>query len=336
MGTYRNVIDRKSEENRTVLLSQIFRLTTKERTMYKTYSCFLVFLLICILICGCNTKMDHIPMNNDSSVTATSPSEFTEKQHQKLLANILTEGRIDASVGDQVSFPALSLNDVVVTNKEKFSSAGDDGQDLYVYLLGDYRYSIPDFYDGYIAVEQENAIVFYDLLNESLDDELYLCDLDADGNDEIIVHQVVDEFGGGGQHLSRVFKIKENNIHEIFSSDSYHTGFHCGVLEAKNLEIVNTITGYSTTISIADQYSEDQFDNTGRLKYDIEMICDGFLRFAPKDIDEDGIFEIECLQLCYLDWLPGYAKSVLKYNNEEQQFEVIQAEYFLEFSNRTE
>ena len=302
--------------------------------MKKLCSYIFVISLLCVILYGCNTEIDDVPMNNDYPVTTILPSEYTEKQHQKLLANILTEGRIDASVGDQVSFPALSLNDLVVTNKEKFSSAGDNGQDLYVYLLGDYRYSIPDFYDGYIAVEQENAIVFYDLLNESLDDELYLCDLDADGNDEIIVHQVVDEFGGGGQHLSRVFKIKENNIHEIFSSDSYHTGFHCGVLEAKNLEIVNTITGYSTTISIADQYSEDQFDNTGRLKYDIEMICDGFLRFAPKDIDEDGIFEIECLQLYYLNWhrdFAGYAKSILKFNNEDQQFEVIQAEFSSEF-----
>ena len=64
------------------------------------------------------------------------------------------------------------------------------------------------------------------------------------------------------------------------------------------------------------------------------MICDGFVKFIPKDVDEDGIFEIECLQLYYLNWhrdFAGYAKSILKFNNEEQQFDVIQAEFSSEF-----
>lgn len=57
---------------------------------------------------------------------------------------------------------------------------------------------------------------------------------------------------------------------------------------------------------------------------------DPFYVFEPKDVDSDGISEIICKQYTYYSMHADYAGtacSVLKFNNQAQAFEVIDAWY---------
>ena len=76
-------------------------------------------------------------------------------------------------------------------------------------------------------------------------------------------------------------------------------------------------------------YPKECFDEAGILTEKIE-IYSSFLKFAPKDFDGDGFFEIECIQVLYFDWhrnFAGYARVVMKFNKETQQFDVVQSKY---------
>lgn len=166
--------------------------------------------------------------------------------------------------------------------------------------------------------------------------QLHLCDVDGDGLDEIVVHQQIDAFGGAGQYLSRILKVDGEEICEIFNSGTsssdgmFDTGFESEFLNGYKLKITNRHVNYSITIAISDRYADDFFDENGKGKRDISILCDSFMEFTPKDIDGDGVFEIECLQYVSLDGHAdgiGYAKSALKLNTETQKFEVIQAEF---------
>ena len=287
-----------------------------------------LILCICIILSGCANEND-VPIQSDDSNTYTQAEKQKKSPHQPLQTNVLAQTSLGASKGELISLPAVGLNNVVVVAKEYSISANKVENNHAIYLLGDYRYQHNSLHDGYIALELGDRIIFYDLGNRSLEDKIFLCDLDADGKDEIILHQVFDNFGSVGQYISRVFRI-EDNIVEITCVEADNTGYRCEAMANHQFRVFNEFTANSDIFDISDVYPAEFFDETGKLTKEIEIFYSSFLKFEPKDIDGDGLFEIECTQVLYFDYhrnFVGYARTVIKLNKETQQFDIVQTKY---------
>lgn len=227
--------------------------------------------------------------------------------------------------------------------KDGYIVDGSDGElvPCRVYLLSIYdeeKYGKNSgYHDSFLAVETESKVVFKNLSEKlgSYFDNLYVCDVDGDNTGEIIVQQVVDMFGGAGQYVSRIYKVEESEIKEIFCSPTdrlFDTGFKSEAKDGFKLEITNTFTKSKTVLDFSKdrEYEGVYFDQNGIVIKEAGILCDSFNKFEPIDTDLDGVFEIECLQYvslyCHADYI-GDARTVLKYNSDSQKIEIIEADF---------
>lgn len=208
-----------------------------------------------------------------------------------------------------------------------------------VYLLCDYeRYGGGIFHDLFLAVEADTKVIFKDLTYNTIpgaySENLYLNDVDGDSVEEIILHQCVGMSGGAGSYLARVFKIENDEIKEIFCSNSkdnsskyWDTGFSGHPEDDFTFVISNRFTGYTAKYSFGTD-RPDRHDEDGKAVSKREITVDSFNLFLPKDIDSDGVCEIYCRQYTsdwgHADYI-GDAISILKFNTEKQEFEVVEA-----------
>lgn len=299
----------------------------------KIIKCLLSILLI-LSLSACAAVKNSIQEPNNSESTEinlesmTTNSENTKNNdHQILTSKTMLEHFPMLDEGSITDLPEVGLQDVVVKRKV-------DGFSLSAYILSDYRYGKSEPHDSYLAVEMDfERILFFDFENKSFDDFLYLNDVDGDGFDEIIIQQHVDMAGGAGQFSSYIFKVENDEIREIFNSSTcnlFDTGFVSEFLDGYKLKVSNTITGYSSTIDISNKYIDEYFDENGKGATGDFILCDSFFEFIPEDVDDDGIFEIICLQYTSLNSHPDYigdAKSILKFNSYIQKFEVIESDF---------
>lgn len=207
-----------------------------------------------------------------------------------------------------------------------------------VYLLYDYaEYGDNVYHKTYLAIEMNSELLLKDLETGSYGDTSYVCDVDGDNIDEIIVQQTVGMSGGSGQYMSRIFKVIDDEIVEIFSSNNnnqFDTGFSSDLKNNFKMEIKNTFTGYTAILDFTtnEQYASAYFDKSGKVKCNDSIWCDSFRKFIPEDVDNDGIFELVCLQYVSLGGHSNYigdVKSYLKYNVQTNKFEIIQSEFIL-------
>jgi len=183
---------------------------------------------------------------------------------------------------------------------------------------------------------------------------MYIHDVDGDGQEEVIIHQDVDMFGGFGQYRTMVYKITDSGLKEIFKSPNkegfFDTGFRSRFLDGNNFQISNIYTGYSEIFDFVYYDSKEVYWDEKGQPYSRDdlgawddwdgswLMVDSFYYFNPVDVDNDGIFELVCEQYTSLrghsDYV-GDAKSVLKYNTETQVFEVVFAEFELYYKYDT-
>ena len=169
------------------------------------------------------------------------------------------------------------------------------------------------------------------------DEKLYLADLDGDGVCEIILHEDCGGNGGYGSYRSRVFKVENNALNEIFEVAPYEdmdTGFYWEIAEPFAFLIRNRYTDLSLKLE-ADQYRKDYyFDGKGKLTADFSaypLNVDNFYKFYPKDVDGDGIYELCTSQytwdIAHVDGV-GEAKCVIKYDSSSKSFRVVQTDFY--------
>lgn len=207
-----------------------------------------------------------------------------------------------------------------------------------VYLLRDFeRYGNAVFHDLFLAVEADTKVIFKDLTYNTIpgaySENLYLNDIDGDSIEEIILHQCVGMSGGAGSYIARVFKIENDEIKEIFCSSNndakkyWNTGFSGHPEDNYTFIIANNNTGYCEEYKVSTN-RPDRHDESGNAVSHREIMVDSFNLFLPKDIDSDGICEIYCRQYTsdwgHADYI-GDAISILKFNAEKQEFEVVDA-----------
>lgn len=296
----------------------------------------LVFLLI-FSFCSCGIKTEN-------SKDAPNENEYTRQYLSKNVISVFNSENRDWMT---VDLPEAGLSNLTICCAENGSfnhSSESTSQKNMVYILCDYTVSDNMYHIPYLIVELNDEVLIKDLTeaneyNGSYDDSLFVADVDGDKIDEIVIQQTVGMSGGSGSYFSRIFKVNGDNIEEIFTSISkdsdnswsvWDTGFTSEFLNGRKLKITNKFTGYSATVDISQRYSADFFDMNGKGKTELSIFCDSFREFVPKDVDNDGIYELDCLQYVSLadhtDYI-GDARSILKYNAKLQTFEVVQSEF---------
>lgn len=289
----------------------------------KFFSAVMCLLFVCS---GCTIQAedDLSSMKLENSSEKTSCQLLTEPldsgENTWLLEELSKTGIESVTVNEQKNIALCT------TTEQHFAP---------VYLLYDYdEYGDNVYHKSYLAIEMNSELLLKELENGSYGDALYVCDIDGDSIDEIIVQQTIGMSGGAGQYMSHIYKV-DNEITEIFSSGStnqFDTGFSSRLKDNFKLEIKNIFTGYITDLDFSnnEQYASAYFDENGKPRSNESIWCDSFREFIPEDVDNDGIFELVCLQYislgCHSNYI-GDIKSCLKYNVRTNEFETIRAEF---------
>lgn len=317
--------------------------------MKKTAVYILVTALLLLCLTACKRADQTDPSNGEPD-----PGDEYYREHQTLTD---TEFDFDANSMLRINLLKAGLENVFIRDISPSTALMPDPDDSTtfsygtVYLLADDRYGGGmSTSDLYLAVVCDGKMTVKDLAkwedNFSYFNEMTLCDLDRDGDKEIVLQQCVSMTGGAGGYLSRVFNFVNGKIVEIFSSTDednnlYDTGFSATVLPENKLKIENRFTGYEESFGpytrTAEYFSTWWYDENGDPK-SIDLGVDSFFEFIPKDVDGDGFAEIECRQYTslagHLDYV-GTAVSVLQYNADTKQFELIDAHFEPENGDHT-
>ena len=293
----------------------------------------LIGIILCLLLSGCNLMSKISAYAMDSTIEQSSP----QKNGETLTAEQFIHTPLNVEIGTHITLKDIGLVNVEVIEKKAVNIVNG----RYAYLLRDYMPESTDFYNVYLVVETENTVLFQSFETGNLESTMYVCDIDGDGKDNIIVQRLVDEFGGAGTFCSHVFALEQDQIISIFNSDLYFnteetspwdTGYSSEFISDRMIRISNRITGYQEDFDISSYYRREFFDNNGVCTLPHQITCDSFMQFFPEDIDDDSISEIVCLQYVSLgghaDGI-GYAKSVLKYDTQAQHFAIVVAEFIL-------
>lgn len=307
----------------------------------------LLALTFVIVFFGCEKAETHTETSTDTTAevqgtteAASDPRNENYRDHQELSA---TEAEFDVNNALRFDIPEVGLKNVFIQDFCNWSVL-DPSTDGRVYLLSDDRYG-----GGYmpcdhylLIVTDRRKMIVKDLSawedQASYFGDMHLCDLDGDGDDEIVLQQGIGLTGGAGQYLSRVFDYSGGEIVEIFTSEGdesryFDTGYTATIQKGRKLRIDNSFTGFSMTLQYSDEndefFNEWWYDENGEPKERYLMV-DGFYKFIPKDEDGDGVYEIHCYQYTSLIGHSngiGTAISVLKYNNDSGKFEVVEADF---------
>lgn len=165
----------------------------------------------------------------------------------------------------------------------------------------------------------------------SYNDTLYVCDIDGDKTDEIIIQSCIGISGGAGQYISHIYKISDEKIIEIFKSsqqNEFDTGFGIQFNDRYIVTVSNRFTGYEINIDYSHdkKYSGIYYDENGKVMQQGNLTVDNFCAFAPTDVDNDNVYEIEVLQYAsvygHSDYI-GMCSSLLKYDSLTQNLKVI-------------
>jgi len=297
-----------------------------------------------------NTVEDKTIVEMVATENDTVPIEIDAKSNNSYLSDYLNAENVEwlSSNGFEIDPDHFLLIDT------QTSSSWDDLLEetihntvyLFFYDYTDFTHSS---WNSFLLVESETTSGIKQL-PQMLDYcifgmTMYIHDVDGDKQEEIIIHQDVDMFGGAGQYRTMVYKIADYELKEIFKSPSYEglfdTGFRSSFLDGHNFQISNIYTGYSEVFDFINYDSKESFWDENGLprswddwdEWDGSWLCvDSFYSFCPIDVDNDGVFEFECVQYSYLNSHADYigdAKSVIKYNAETSAFDVVFAEFEL-------
>lgn len=298
--------------------------------------CILSIFLCTLFLFGCqNQRVEQPNENYESAIekdTICLINDFSNNLWDIIHLTTKLESVYDADQEQPFDLPEAGLENVIV------SQVIAENPDILYYLLScQAQEQAP--YNAYLAVETAESTYLYDLKIACYDQSMYVCDVDGDTTDEIIIQQIVGLTGGAGQYLSRIFKFESDSLQEIFNSDTslpagkdnqFDTGYDSVFLPNYQLKITNRYADCNVIIDISGRYISEIFDENGKCTENESVWCDSFFTFAPKDIDQDGVFEIECMQYVSLfshaDGI-GYAKSILSYNQNTGVFQIVEADF---------
>lgn len=292
----------------------------------------LILILTCLLLVSCRADECY----NTLPYAYQTMEENKTDSSSSAADSVSFIGRVQCALpqaGEEIDLSSFGIEKVKVTKKIQPSLPEEN---ISIYSVGSFRYQEPQCHDLFLILEQGNERLLFGLKTPQFDFFWNACDLDGDGYDELILHRTVGASGGAGQYVSQILKIADGQFVEIFNSNKngfdsempFNTGFKSEYLAEKKVKVWNSFTDYEVIVDISEKYGEDFFDENGKGRHG-ELLCDSFFEFFPKDIDQDGVYEIETWQYASLighsDFF-GYAKCILKYDAQTKSFSVIQSE----------
>ena len=259
-----------------------------------------------------------------------------EREHQDLKNDVITYNQDEMF---RISLSEAGLKNVFIQQVTGFEKLENDANWCKVVLLGDDRFEQSKPCDYYLAVLCDDKVYLKEAAICSHGSDVELCDFDGDGDKEILLQETVGMSGGAGQYSSSVLDFENGEFIEMFSDsvalyngDNKTTGFSIEILKGNKYKIKNSITDYSEIFDFKnkpEKYLNGLYDENGQV-IKRKILVDSFFEFIPKDIDNDGVYEIVCCQYVSLidhsDHL-GNARTILKYNNKTDTFEIINAEF---------
>ncbi len=187
--------------------------------------------------------------------------------------------------------------------------------------------------DLFIALERKDDVLIYPISEMCSLISCEVADVDGDKSFEIVM--LVDN-GGVWSHTAYVLKVESYRITPLFEKNLYihpfEEGFSYTLRAPFELLVTNSITGYSTVIDFSDreEYIGEVFDEKGNPLGKWEAKHDCFRTFTPKDVDNDGVYEIIGSMHTHLyshaDGI-GDSECTLRYNKDSGEFEVIDARF---------
>lgn len=306
--------------------------------MKRLIAVLLSVIMLFVLLCGCKgTDTVSSDISTNSYTENSSLSVEIYREHQELTAS-----EIEFEDNDmlRVSIPEVGLENVFIrdiSNSEKLY----DGVFGKVYLIADDRHGgsrMPA--DNYLVVVTYDKLFIKDVTDcAAYSAYIELCDIDGDEDAEILLQENVSMTGGYGNYLTRIFDFKDGQIKDFYSFNNgdvfaFDTGYSIKLLENKEFKIENKFTGYSETFvdkrsNKDDEYYRFWYDVNGELS-NRELWVDPFYEVLPIDFDNDGVYEILCRQYVCLCWHNdglGTATTILKYDNDADDFNVIDSKF---------
>lgn len=260
--------------------------------------------------------------HNHEHLTESSTKNSTDSNNNITVNN----GTSDSPVSNNKVY---DLKDAEVLNTQKSSfgnvrllSAKSDGKK--VFLL-EAEYKSKKFYVEYPA--------YYNIEN------IYYANVDGTYGDEIIIHSSTNI---DGDYVNDVLKITPDGIiHLLTANNAFYvaTSFNTNLKDNFNVEFSNKYVSFKTTVYVKgindENYEDSYWETNGKLAVieteDEVWIDETFRGFEPRDVDDDGIYEIVCLQHTSLgDYTSciGNTSVTLKYNTQLNQFEVVSADFY--------
>lgn len=144
-------------------------------------------------------------------------------------------------------------------------------------------------------------------LNPPLSRNFLFPDLNGDGTDEVVMHDLIDLFGGAGQYELKVYQKGQYSYDKIFDSETYLENkrtmdFTTAILRDGALEFVHTPTGYRAEYTVPEEDYRYVFKDAGTLFSGIDLYVDHFYDAKVTDSNNDGRDELVLYQYAWLGW----------------------------------
>lgn len=218
------------------------------------------------------------------------------------------------------------LNDMIII-KSIGATLNEIGTEDIVYLIGKKYEESTVYYEklGIIVSNGENgkSTTLAIKTGSGYNPKIIICDFDGDKLDEILF---TSEQGGSGGYLNvNIYKMKNNELQEIFSSDKFNSENIYTVTYKNNyiVEICDELENKKYSIDIrlkSKDYLNEIYDEKGKVKKNVKGEVLPIGGAYTIDIDNDNICELLIVQriigLYNADTL-GEINTVIKYTGND-------------------
>lgn len=186
------------------------------------------------------------------------------------------------------------------------------------------------------TAEKDDKLFYFDIPGEYIIENIYYANIDGYYGDEVIIHANKNNNSQSDKYQIYVLKITSSGIQTLLNEQqmkSFAQHFSGTPLSNSTVKISNSKTSYSKTIDVEKySFSAKYWDESGKPKNNTKVISGkNFNHCEPKDVDNDGLYELYCAQYIGLSEdtnCIGYAYTTLKYNLNKNSFEITDTIFY--------
>lgn len=237
---------------------------------------------------------------------------------------------VDKQKNDGCSYLSVDLPQLEKTNQRLYYSAygrltGLSYADS-VFVLSEAQDNDQLNVDIYLVADIADGILTYNLGKWEKavlqNGTMFLTDLDDDGIEEIVLTM---EITGNGGTLSRIFKIRGQEIVLVEDLDSFDPEISCEFGREYVFRIWNDEIGFEQTFDVRQEYPPEVFDAFGQATVKPEISFLEIEHCKSDDKNEDGIPELYYTRGIKLENTLGTMTIGIQYDKNRQAFDLVYA-----------